>query len=147
MVWLFLFAWTTPALASDDTGDAGIGAHDTGESDCEDGAAPQTWYHDDDADGWGEPGTATVTCDTPDDGAPRAGDCDDDDPARFPGAAERCDGIDTDCDGRADPSTCTDAVALTPGSIQGCDCRGTGGTFGLAAVGVPWWRRRRVTAA
>ncbi len=36
------------------------------------------------------------------DGVPRADDCDDADPARFPGAVEACDGVDSDCDELAD---------------------------------------------
>jgi hypothetical protein len=39
-------------------------------------------------------------------------DCDDDEPAAYPGAEERCDGIDNDCDGQVEPA---DAVALVDG--------------------------------
>jgi hypothetical protein len=40
------------------------------------------------------------------DGSPAGTDCDDQDPAVFPGAPERCDGVDTDCD----PSTSEDGL-------------------------------------
>jgi len=146
MVWLLLRLMTT-AIAADDTGDAGVDPRDTGELGCEDGDAPQTWYDDEDGDGWGALENATEACEPPDDAVTRAGDCDDEAPDRFPGADERCDGVDTDCDGQADPTWCSTEVPLAPGTTQGCDCRGTGGTFGLAAVALPWWRRRRVTAA
>ena len=43
--------------------------------------------------------------DTDNDSWPLGADCDDDDPGRYPGAAEVCDGIDNDCDGRADNPT------------------------------------------
>jgi len=36
------------------------------------------------------------------DGVPWSMDCDDGDPARYPGADELCDGLDNDCDGRVD---------------------------------------------
>ena len=38
------------------------------------------------------------------DGSSACDDCDDDDSARYPGAAERCNGIDDDCDGLTDPA-------------------------------------------
>ena len=34
--------------------------------------------------------------------SPAAGDCDDSDPGRYPGADELCDGVDNDCDGTVD---------------------------------------------
>jgi hypothetical protein len=57
------------------------------------------------------PAEAVDTADTADtaglmdqdgDGSPEGGDCDDDDPSSYPGAAEQCDGTDNDCDGLID---------------------------------------------
>jgi endonuclease I len=47
------------------------------------------------------PDCATVDADG--DGADACTDCDDTDPLRFPGADERCNGLDDDCDGEARP--------------------------------------------
>ena len=51
-----------------------------------DGDKTPTWVEDGDEDGW-----------TAEDG-----DCQDDDPAIYPGADERCDAVDQDCDGNLD---------------------------------------------
>ncbi|AKF04783.1 putative metal-binding motif-containing protein [Sandaracinus amylolyticus] len=61
-----------------------------------------TWYRDADGDGFGDPNATSRAC------APPAGhvlialDCDDGDPDVHPAAAERCNGEDDDCNGRAD---------------------------------------------
>src|SRR5262245_48609489 len=45
---------------------------------------------------------AQATDDADGDGFPTAEDCNDNDPERFPGAVERCDGGDDDCDSEID---------------------------------------------
>ena len=45
-----------------------------------------------------------VDLDADDDGSPWMLDCDDADPARYPGNPEACDGADNDCDGVLDPA-------------------------------------------
>ena len=59
-----------------------------------------TWYWDGDEDGHGGDAYLRVACDP----SPRyvsvSGDCDDGDPATYPGAPDpACDGVDNDCDG------------------------------------------------
>ncbi len=48
------------------------------------------------------------------DGALYPDDCDDGDPAVFPGADERCNGLDDDCDGTTDEPDALDAIAWFP---------------------------------
>ncbi len=57
------------------------------------------WYDDDDGDGYGNPNTAMTECNAPSGMIADGTDCDDEDPAIYPGATETCDGVDNDCDG------------------------------------------------
>ncbi len=60
-------------------------------------------YEDEDMDGFGVDGTETFGCAGAWGFAELAGDCDDDEPLRFPGAPEYCyDGVDQDCEGDGD---------------------------------------------
>lgn len=59
------------------------------------------WYPDGDGDGFGS-GDPTRACQAPDGYVSLGGDCEDDDPERFPGAVEACDGRDNDCDDAVD---------------------------------------------
>ena len=61
------------------------------------------WYFDTDGDGFGDPRSLTTLC-VPPEGTwvLDAGDCNDGDSGVFPGADERCNGVDEDCDGSVD---------------------------------------------
>jgi len=60
-----------------------------------------TWYVDADGDGYGTAAGAMLACDAPGGWVDLAGDCDDTTAAVNPGASERCDAVDRDCDGEA----------------------------------------------
>jgi beta-lactamase superfamily II metal-dependent hydrolase len=59
-------------------------------------------YPDMDGDGWGARGRAEPACYAPSGWIAQGGDCDDGRPDRNPGVAERCNGLDDDCDGEVD---------------------------------------------
>jgi len=90
------------------------------DQDC-DGADAVECFDDVDQDGWGgellSSGGNSCT-----EGVQLGGDCDDTDPAVYPGAEEICDGVDTDCD----PSTTlpTPDVDLDEDGVEACagDC-------------------------
>ena len=79
------------------------------------GCAGTKYYHDYDGDGVGALVSGyTVACSAPQYYSAKSGDCNDNDPAIYPGAKEVCDGKDNNCDGQVDeglPFTayCTDA--------------------------------------
>ena len=60
----------------------------------------QTWYQDADGDSYGDLATATSACTAPEGFLADASDCNDRDPATYPGAPESCtDSTDRNCDG------------------------------------------------
>ena len=69
-------------------------------------------YTDGDGDGFGDDASGVPGCAAPAGTVPDGGDCDDGDPQRSPGAAERCDTLlDDNCDGLVDAEGapgCTD---------------------------------------
>ncbi|MCB9616600.1 MAG: hypothetical protein H6722_29545 [Sandaracinus sp.] len=79
------------------------------DNDC-DGAIDEAvnlipWYVDADGDGWGtvtEEDPPIESCVPPAGRTLRIGDCDDTNPLVSPSSRERCNGLDDDCDGRAD---------------------------------------------
>jgi large repetitive protein len=61
-----------------------------------------SWYTDADADGFGDPTSERLSCEADASEVADATDCDDTDPAVFPGAIEVCGGVDDDCDALVD---------------------------------------------
>ncbi|MCO4747338.1 MAG: putative metal-binding motif-containing protein [Proteobacteria bacterium] len=81
---------------------------DSADNDCnglvDDGASDaQTFYVDSDGDGFGGSGTV-LACVEPADTSATSTDCDDGDSLAYPGATERCNGTDDDCDSTVDES-------------------------------------------
>ncbi len=72
---------------------------DIDEDDAEDAV---DWYADSDGDGFGDAKISARACTAPSGYVSEGTDCDDTDPETWPGAAERCDGADNDCDGDVD---------------------------------------------
>ncbi|MCB9761453.1 MAG: FG-GAP repeat protein [Alphaproteobacteria bacterium] len=69
-----------------------------------------TAWADDDRDGFGDPARPVTLCTLDGVHVQDDTDCDDADPSVFPGAVERCDAADQDCDGAVDEGA-ADAVA------------------------------------
>ena len=61
-----------------------------------------SWYLDHDSDGYGDPGWPMVGCDAPEGYVADRTDCNDFEALDYPGAEERCDGRDNDCDAEVD---------------------------------------------
>jgi len=79
------------------------------------GCAP--WYQDRDGDGYGGP-TTLCRC-GPGDGytASQGGDCDEDRASVHPGAPERCNARDDDCNGAVDEGSLSALCPLDPGAV------------------------------
>ena len=80
-----------------------------GTVDEDDASDAATFYVDDDADGYGDAATALTRCDAPSGYVSDDTDCDDSDATINPGATERCNGSDDDCDGTVDEDDASDA--------------------------------------
>ncbi len=75
-----------------------------GSKTCSVNCTTNTYYRDNDGDGYGDPNYSFVGCSTqkPANYVSNSSDCDDTNPAIKPGATEVCDGLDNDCDGLVD---------------------------------------------
>lgn len=94
---------------------------DNKDNDCDgetdEAPAGQTWYRDQDLDGWGNDNNTMFAC-TPDAGyVSVGGDCDDNDFNINPGMTETCNGVDDDCDQEVDEESCPDY----PNGYTTCD--------------------------
>jgi hypothetical protein len=69
-----------------------------------------TWYADSDSDSYGNPTATDIDCDQPSGYVADNTDCDDSDPAQYPGADEYCNGEDDDCDGTVDEDDALDVL-------------------------------------
>jgi hypothetical protein len=93
-----------------DSGSGGGGTPpvDTGVDDDPGGGTPpdpcaeETWYADLDGDGWGDDADMVEGCQPDATWVAQGGDCDDTDATIAPNGAERCNGVDDDCDGDVD---------------------------------------------
>ena len=92
------------------------------------------WYLDADGDGY-YTGTAINACTSPGSGYRSTGllgggDCNDDNTAIHPGAAEVCNGIDDNCDGQIDEGSVISPVVIAGGATSFCQ----GGSVDLTAA-------------
>jgi hypothetical protein len=78
------------------------GVDDDCDGEVDEGVDATAWYADADGDGHGDAEVFEEACEPPDGYVADGDDCDDAEPAAFPGAAEICDGVDNDCDGDID---------------------------------------------
>jgi len=93
----------------------GVEVCDGADNDCngtadDDPTDPDTFYADDDGDGFGDPETSLAACEAPAGAVDNADDCDDTDSSAHPLGTEVCDGVDNDCDGSTDGTDAVDAA-------------------------------------
>jgi len=80
-----------------------------GTVDEDDATDADTWYADDDGDGFGDADDSSTACDQPSGTVSDDSDCDDTDAAVSPDGEELCNEVDDDCDGTIDEDDATDA--------------------------------------
>ncbi len=112
------------------------------DDDCDgmvdEGLTESDYYVDLDGDGYGT-GPAMPMCADISGVVPRDGDCDDGDPGTTPGAKERCDNIDNDCDTSFDEGASTSCAGpnadyiCIDGFCEIASCTGTYGDCDLRA--------------
>ncbi len=114
------------------------------------GGEAADWFVDRDGDGYGDPSTQVIACSQPAGTVSAGGDCDDSNASIHPFAAERCDGVDQDCDGLIDddptdggawyPDVDGDGYGDAAGLVRACsrpaDHVGAGGDCDDGAAGV-----------
>jgi hypothetical protein len=81
-----------------------------GDIDEADAIDAPTWYRDVDSDSFGSTSPTATQCTLPSGYAATSDDCDDNAVAVFPGADERCNLIDDDCDGSIDEDSAVDVT-------------------------------------
>lgn len=102
------------------------GADDDCDASSDEGLATSTYYRDQDGDGAGDPDTTLDRCRPPTGYVSNAADCAPSDESVFGehgGAmvpAERCDGIDNDCDGQTDAADVTAPTYSDPDEGSAC---------------------------
>lgn len=93
----------------------GVDNNCNGRTDENEAIDANRWFNDRDGDGYGVVSSSVLSCDAPAGSwSMEGGDCDDGDDSINPGAAELCDTVDNDCDGRIDGGESADAVAFYP---------------------------------
>jgi hypothetical protein len=94
------------------------------DNDCDgqiDEGVTSTFYTDADGDCFGDADSSTEACEAPSGTVSDDTDCDDDDDAIHPGAAELCDGVDDDCDGGLNLEQCEDCAAILAADSSSAD--------------------------
>ena len=130
---LLALLWGCPG---DDTGKAtdrdGDGVEAAEDCDDTDGAVgrARAWFTDTDRDGYGTDASVVEACSRPEGTSATNDDCDDGDATVWPGAAERCDSLDNDCDGVVD----LDDPDLDPTTILTLYTDGDGDGYGDAVT-------------
>ena len=93
----------------------------------EDAIDSNTWYYDNDGDGFGDPNNTVESCSPPSGyvGAGEGMDCDDYDDSQHPFADEYCNGEDDDCDGEIDEEALDGDWFVTDADGDGFGAPGT----------------------